>query len=114
MQNQQSLNPPFTKLDEEMVASALLLASFIGWQVAVLNHISKNGEDVAQGMLVVKSAHENITRLMLGDTLPLGDTTGVSMTNATGQVMAKIYGDTIDQLIEAINIKTEASNVTTN
>jgi hypothetical protein len=98
----------FTKSDYETAAS-MVLASFIGWQVAVLNQITKN--NVKLGMDVVQEAQDNIKTLMTGGSLPLGEYF-VSLTNDVGAAMADDLAESIDDIASVLEAK-EQNNVAT-
>lgn len=82
------------QLSIEEFQSKFQLASFIGWQVAVMNLVSLENLDL--GFAIVGNAQKNAEALMRGESLPLGgDKEGVSLSNSIGGVMAAILGDVL-------------------
>lgn len=90
-------NLPFTK-DETVDETALLfaLASFIGWQVAVVNTT-----DEVLGSKIVNEAEKNITKLMTGESLQLGET-DVTINNEIGKGLAKYLEEHLNDIVNVL------------
>lgn len=82
---------------------AMVLASFIGWQMALANVADTIGKDIA--VQIAGDAGDNIKALMLDETLEWGENKVALVGTETGELLADLLAASLHDIANTLKSK---------
>lgn len=98
-------------LSTEAILIAYNLASFIGWQVAISDYVTRS-KNTQEGFQIVREAQANVKKLMLGESLPLGTVNSVSLTNKIGEELVADLAASIEDITSTMKEENDRNATT--